>query len=222
MPTVSARLIGVERQPVVVIDEFAPDAGALLEVAIASQLEPASQSYPGIRAALPPTYFANVETVLAGVMAEVFACRERLRILDASFSIVTHTPDALTAEQRIPHVDAVDAGRLAMVHYLSRDIGDGTAFYRHRATGFETVDVARAPAYFAQVSTENAANPPPPSYIAGNTDRYVRTACVDAAFNRAVIYRSGLLHSGAIAPGTTLSADPATGRLTVTAFFEAA
>jgi hypothetical protein len=33
-----------------------------------------------------------------------------------------------------------------------------------------------------------------------------------------VIYRSALLHSGAIAPDAVLDSNPATGRLTVTAF----
>ena len=46
----------------------------------------------------------------------------------------------------------------------------------------------------------------------------VTARAVAAQPNRAVIYRSSLLHSGAIAPGAALGDDPARGRLTVTAF----
>ncbi|MEE2917018.1 MAG: DUF6445 family protein, partial [Pseudomonadota bacterium] len=59
---------------------------------------------------------------------------------------------------------------------------------------------------------------PPPAYIADSTPLFERTALVAAQPNRAVIYRSSLLHSGAIAPGAALGDDPARGRLTVTAF----
>ena len=59
---------------------------------------------------------------------------------------------------------------------------------------------------------------PPSAYIADSTPLFERTALVAAQPNRAVIYRSSLLHSGAIAPGAALGDDPARGRLTVTAF----
>ena len=59
---------------------------------------------------------------------------------------------------------------------------------------------------------------PPPGYIAGDTALFEMTALAPARYNRALVYRSRLLHSGAIAPDAALSPDPATGRLTVTAF----
>lgn len=220
-PDISARLIGRERQPLVVIDHFAPDPDSLRAAAIASRFEPARRHYPGIRAALPDGYLAAQRAILAAVLSEVFGHHGRVRVLDASFSIVTAAPEALSTEQRLPHVDAVEPGRIALVHYLSPDDGDGTAFFRHRATGFETVDEARAPAYFDRLGVELRENPPGPAYIAGDTPLFERTALVEARCNRAVIYRSALLHSGAIGPGAALSPDPATGRLTVTAFLEA-
>jgi Family of unknown function (DUF6445) len=221
-PQVSARRVGSERQPVVTIDGFAPNPEALRAFAVASPFGPASHNYPGIRAPLPQTYFADIETVLLPVLAEVFACRQRMRILDASFSVVTYAPTSLTLEQRVPHVDAVEAGRIALVHYLSPTDRDGTAFYRHRATGFETIDADRAPAYFESLGAELAAVPPPAAYIAGDTPQFLCTAVTDARFNRAIVYRSGVLHSGAISPDAVLSPDPALGRLTVTAFFDVA
>ena len=222
VPTVSARRIGLEQQPLVTIDDFAPDPDALRAAAIASRFGPAEHHYPGIRAALPKSYFSDVEAVLCGVLAEVFDCRRSLRIIDASFSIATFPPEALTVEQRIPHVDALSPGRVALVHYLSPDDGNGTAFYRHRSTGFEVIDEARAPAYMAQLKPELAATPSPAAYIAGDTPLFICTARAEARFNRALVYRSGLLHSGAIELDAVLSPDPACGRLTITAFFDAA
>ena len=59
---------------------------------------------------------------------------------------------------------------------------------------------------------------PPASYITGDTALFERTMTAEARYNRALLYPSYLLHSGAIAPDATLSPDPAIGRLTVTAF----
>ena len=63
---------------------------------------------------------------------------------------------------------------------------------------------------------------PEPAYIRDSTTLFERTTVVEPRYNRALIYRSALLHSGAIGPDAVLSADPAAGRLTVTAFLAAA
>lgn len=93
-------------------------------------------------------------------------------------------PQSLAPIQRLPHVDGLEPDRLAILVYLSGAETGGTAFYRQRATGYETVDAAR----------------------------------FDARPNRALIYRSHLLHCARIASGAALPADPATGRLTINAF----
>ena len=48
---------------------------------------------------------------------------------------------------------------------------------------------------------------------------FERTAAVPARFNRLIVYRGDLFHSGDIARPDLLSADPALGRLTVNGFF---
>ncbi len=221
-PSITARRIGHEEQPVVVIDGFHPDPDALRAHAVASPFEPARHHYPGIRATLPPDYFAAVRPALALSLREAFAVAGGPDLIDASFSIVTTPPDRLSVPQRLPHVDAVDAGRIALVHYLSPDGGDGTAFFRHRRTGFESIDRARAGTYYPLLDAELTTHPPGPGYMAGTTPLFERIDAVEARYNRAVIYRSALLHSGAIRPDAVLSADPAVGRLTVTAFLLAA
>ena len=223
-PGIIARRIGAEGHAVAVVDGFHPDPDALRAHAVAGSFEPARRHYPGVRADLPADYFGRVGPALATVLAEVFGRPASVDLLDASFSIVTTPPDELTVPQRLPHVDAVERGRIALVHYLFPEGGDGTAFFRHRATGFELVDRARAAVYYPRLDAElrHGGAPPPAAYISGSTPLFERIGGVDARYNRAVIYRSAQLHSGAIAAGATLSPDPAVGRLTVTAFLSTA
>lgn len=217
-PEIVARRIGAEGQPIAIVDGFHPDPDALRAAAAMAAFEAGRHHYPGIRAALPPDYFTQVRPALIPVLREVFRHAAGVELLDASFSIVTTSPAELAMAQRLPHVDAVQPGRIALVHYLAPEGGEGTAFFRHRATGFETIDAARSPGYLAQLNAQLGTNPPPPAYPLGDTALFERIAHVEARYNRAVIYRSALLHSGAIAPDAPLDADPGTGRLTVTAF----
>lgn len=217
--TVAVRRIGRERQPVAIIDGFHPHADALRDCAVHAVFEAAGRHYPGVRAPLPPAYFSAVDVVIGQVLADLFALPPRARVLDASFSIVTAPAETLSVEQRLPHVDAIEPGRVALIHYLARDDTDGTAFYRHRASGWETIDAARSPPYLAQLNAElRAGGPPAPGYIAGDTPLFERVETVPAKYNRAILYRSAMLHSGAITPGRVLAADPTTGRLTITGF----
>jgi hypothetical protein len=217
-----ARRIGREGQPIVIVDGFHPAADALRDAACGAPFGPAREGYPGLRAALPPDYLAPLRDTIAGIFAEVFGCRRSVRVLDMSFSMVTTPPERLTLEQRLPHVDSVEPNRLAMVHYLGTDDLGGTAFFRHRSTGFETLDAVRAPDYLAALSAElKECGPPPPAYITDGAPLFDRIDCIEPRFNCAIFYRSALLHNGQIDAARPLSADPATGRLTATAFFEA-
>lgn len=221
-PDISARLIGRERQPLVIVDGFAPDPHALRAAAIASRFQAADRHYPGVRAPLPPNYWPDTQAIVGTVLREVFDCRRSLRLLDASFSMVTRSPDSLTTEQRLPHIDATGPSRYAMIHYLSLQDGDGTAFFRHRATGFESVTELREASYYGRLTAElRDVWAPPMAYMRDSSPLFERTTLVEARYNRALIYRSSLLHSGAISPDAALSSDPASARLTVTAFLEA-
>lgn len=219
-PRISARRIGREGEPVVIVDDFMPNPQALLAHAAASAFAPAGDHYPGLRAALPISYLGQASDTLAIIFKEAFGATGRVRVLDARFSIVTAPEAALTLVQRLPHVDATAPGRLAMVHYLAAEELGGTAFYRHRSTGFETINDGRSAAYFAALERDTVLHPPQ-GYISGDTPLFEQIDEVAARFNRAVFYRSHLLHSGAVPPDTLLPADPATGRLTVTGFFAA-
>ncbi|MBD3734249.1 MAG: hypothetical protein IE934_16245 [Sphingopyxis sp.] len=217
--TVRIGSIGAEAQPIAILDNFAPDPGALRGFAAGAAFEPAHNHYPGVRAALPATYLAAALPVIAAAVGDAFGRRGAVEVIDASFSIVSTPPGTLTVPQRLPHVDAFGADRIALVHYLDPAGGDGTAFFRHRATGFETVTEPRRELFFRHLDTElRYRGPPPPGYVAGDTPLFECIRTEPGTYNRALLYPSWNLHSGAISPGAALSADPRRGRLTVTAF----
>ena len=221
-PRVTVRRIGNEGEPVAVIDNFAADPEALRRQAMVARFAPAGHHYPGRRAPVPASYLADQRALLGTVLREVFGVVNKVSVLDVGFALVTMPPGELSLEQRLPHVDALEPGRLALVHYLVPAGNDGTAFYRHRGTGFETLDQARSAAYFDRLGDDlRQHGAPPPAYLAGDTPLFERTAIFDGTYNRALLYRGKLLHCGAIAANSSLAADPATGRLTVTAFFAA-
>lgn len=218
-PDIAVHHIGREAQPLVIIDGFAPDPEALRAAAIARKFGSAAQHYPGIRAPLPDDYFHRQQPIIDAVLGEVFGHTGPAHVIDASFSIVTRQPAALTLKQRLPHCDSYVVGRIALIHYLSPEDSDGTAFFRHRSTGFETVDESRSATYADRLAAELAdGGMPPKGYVSGDTTLFERTMLAEARYNRALIYRSYLLHSGAIATDARLSPDPATGRLTITGF----
>ncbi len=220
MTMVAIESIGVETQPLVILDDFAPDPDGLRRFATEADFAPALNHYPGVRAALPPSYLATQLPVIAAAAAAAFGRTGPIRVVDASFSIVSTPAGQLTIPQRLPHIDAFTEDRIALVHYLSPKGGDGTAFFRHRATGFETVDERRRDLFFRHHDTElRHGGAPPPGYLLGDTPLFESIATKSARYNRALLYRSWNLHSGAISPDNALSANAGDGRLTVTGFF---
>lgn len=219
-PTITVHRIGREGEPVVVIDGFHPDPEQLRSAAAGASFGGAGEHYPGIRAPVPTDYLPAIRPALGAVFREVFGVAEAVSILDVRFAIVTALAADLTVEQRLPHVDALEPGRLALVHFLASEDQGGTAFYRHRATGFETIDEARSTAYFEALNGDlRMLGPPPPGYLSGDTAMFERIACFAGTPNRALVYRGRLLHCGDIAPDQPLWSDPTKGRLTVTGFF---
>ncbi len=210
--------IGDEALPVVVIDEFAPRPHALIDDAAMLSFAPMGAHYPGVRAPVSPRILAPLLQALAPVIAEVFGYADT-DIAEAFYSIVTTLPEALTPIQRLPHFDGVEPERLALLHYLSPDAPGGTAFYRHRATGFETVTAARLPAYRRALEKDLAqSGVPDPAYIDGDTALYAHCARFEGRFNRAILYRGNSLHCAWLPGGTRFDPDPHGGRLTVNTF----
>ena len=216
---VRVEAIGRERQPVVVIDDCLADFEAWRAAAAGERFVAIGPYYPGVRAHVARDWADALRAELAPVVAEAFALDRVPPLVDCFYSIVTTPPSALAPIQRLPHIDGLEPDRLAILIYLSGEAQGGTAFFRQRATGYETIDAARFPAFEAALHAGVSANGlPPTAYIAGDTPLYEQVAEVEARPNRAIIYRSHLLHCARIPAGAPLSPDPRDGRLTVNAF----
>ncbi len=222
LPTVTVHCIGDEGEPVAVIENFAPEPHALRRDATICSFASSDDHYPGVKAPVASDYLARQWPVLGPIFKEVFEVSGKVSVLDVAYALIKTPPEVLTLEQRLPHVDALAPGRLAFIHYLVPEGSDGTAFYRHRSSGFETIDRARSTAYFAQLNDDLRTHGlPPPSYLNGSTPIFERIGHFDGHFNRALVYRGRLLHCGAIATGHALFGDARHGRLTITGFFAA-
>jgi len=213
--------IGTQRAPVIVIDNFLLDADQMVEhAATQSRFTPATALYPGIQAPIPAPYPLFAHFFTRAMIPEVFGLGDR-DVIDSrcTFSMVTVRPDKVGLRQRIPHTDFLDPNHIVLLHYLYDAPGGGTAFYRHRSTGFEVMSVDQRARYEALLKDE-LQRAPPTDYIGGDTPIFEQIAAYDAAFNRAVLYRSTSLHAASVPPGFSYSPDPRKGRLTAnTTFF---
>ncbi len=212
---------GNEAEPIVIIDGFTSDAKTLRNTAIASNYTVTSPHYPGVRAQADPSYLSERMDTLRLVLTDVFGLGQGAEMVECAFSIVTTPPNRLKPIQRLPHFDTTDPKRLALLHYLSDESDGGTAFYRHQATGFETVPPERLKTFSDTINAEVAEDGlPAPEYFRGQNPRYQRIGHVDAKINRMIIYRSYSLHSGDVPPDLPLHSDPAIGRLTLNTFLQ--
>lgn len=217
--SITIERLGREGEPLVIIDNFTGQPERLRQMGMAAQYHPAGVDYPGIRALADPSYLDLRRDLMMQVMARVFGLTRGVHCEIAAFSLVTLPPERLSPRQRIPHHDHSDAGRVAIMHYLDGPESGGTAFYRHRRTGFEAITPAREAAFAAALAEdEREYGAPPPGYPMGNSAAYEQIGAVEARPDRLALYRGRQLHSGIIPDPTALSEDPAAGRLTVNMF----
>ena len=221
-PCPSLRHIGEEGEPLLQIEDLLEDPHALIDYAAAEgAFAPAygpGGGYPGVRAAAPLDYVEAVVRAVDPLLRDAFGLRDvRLGRADCNLSLVTLPAAALVAAQREPHVDTSNPLQFAFLHYLCAETFGGTAFYRHRSTGFETLTPERVEVYEAARERERR-DEAGGGYIGADTAAFVRTASIEAQFNRLAVYRSRVLHSGQIVRGAPLSADPRRGRLTANVF----
>lgn len=215
-------MIGAERAPLLVIDNFVAEPDRLVRKAAMAQFAPGGRFFPGIRAKAPISYEHLLANRLQPLLWEHFGLTSQsLRLSMCHYSLVTTPPAQLTLPQRLPHVDSLAPEGLATIHYLFKQNLGGTAFYRHRATGYEYLDEARWPAYSRALEGE-CAGPDRPSaeYINGDTPIFEQIARAEGMFNRILIYRRNSLHSGAIDRTFVPDADPRTGRLSINSFID--
>ena len=221
------RRVGNSQSPVVVIDDFSGSAEDIARIADALAPYPPIEHnyYPGVRRVITPADTDANEYAMR-------TCREAARFIggafdvdafdlkQANFSVVTVPPGDLQPVQRAPHFDSTDSNLIAMLHYLRVPPGSGTAFYRQRATGIERITDENCARYVERAKADAARLEPDSGYIHGSNDFYEEIGMVEAVPDRLIIYHGGLLHSGVIPPGMSLSPDPREGRLTGNYFLQ--
>jgi Family of unknown function (DUF6445) len=219
---VTTEFFGQERQPMLVIDGFLANPQAVLAIAARAPFGLIGPHYPGIRSPVPQDAIGEMIESLSQSLTAAFALPGPPRFHECFLSLVTVAPAALQLIQRLPHFDGVEPDRLALLLYLDRAETGGTAFYRQRSTGFESVDSDHF-AIFAAALQDDVARHGQPSadYIRGDTAIYEQTFAVAGRFNRAIIYRGNTLHCAHLPGGFTPADDPLTGRLTLNLFLRA-
>jgi hypothetical protein len=214
--------LGRERAPLLVIDNFVAEPERLVRKAAMAQFTPGGRFYPGIRAKAPLSYEHFLTSRLQPLLREHFDIASRsLRLTMCHYSLVTTPATQLTLLQCLPHVDSLGTEGIATIHYLFKDKLGGTAFYRHRATGYEYLDETRGPVYSRALEAECAGPDRPASeYINGDTALFEEIARAEGVFNRMLVYRRNSLHSGAIDRTFVPDANPQRGRLSINSFIE--
>ncbi|MGH8026594.1 MAG: DUF6445 family protein [Pseudoxanthomonas sp.] len=218
---ISKLSIGNEGAPLLIIDNLVSDPDRLVRKAARSHFVGQTSMFPGIRAPAPPSYQRFLETTLNPLLRECFGMAPgSFTFPMCHFSLVTLPPEKLAFLQRVPHIDSVRGNGLATVHYLFQGDWGGTAFYRHRRSGFEYIDEQRRDSYFRCLEQESRNNAAGSGYIDDDTELFERIAKVEGVFNRMVVYRRNSLHSGRIDNTRVPPADPLSGRLSINSFID--
>lgn len=204
----------------IVIDDYARDPEQIIGEAAELAFRPIGPNYPGVRAPVAAPLISAVRQSLAALIQQTFGIADQaLNRVEAYYSLITTPARDLAPIQRLPHFDGLGATRIAVLHHLSRAERGGTAFFRHRSTGFETITAERLPAYNAAVNQEiSRSGLPGPAYIASDTPLYEQIAHYPARFNRLLVYRGNALHSADVPADAPMTLDPRTGRFSINYF----
>ena len=202
------------------MEDFLRDPQAMVRYAAnEAQFKPSPLAYPGIIAPAPEAYVEGLVRVLVPMIGETFGVKvDTAYLADCFFAIATFTAEQLHFGQRLPHVDGFDPGLIAVLHYLCTGAHGGTALYRHRATGYESLTEEQNDHMKSLIVQDIARNPTPPQYPNADNRLFEQTASFEAKFNRLIVYRSRILHSMMVDSNTKLNPDPRIGRLTTNTF----
>ena len=219
--SIAVESFGAEQQPLVRIENALPDVALVRTIAQRHSYKPIGPFYPGIRAAVSEAIAMPLVAPVAQLLQKTFALDAPPAYFECYLSIVTSAPGELTPIQRLPHFDGIEPDRLAVLLYLSDDADGGTAFYRQRSTGFESVDASRFETYRARLDEDVAQHGLPESgYISATSPLFERTHRVGAKAGRMIIYRGNVLHCSVHADDFVPSADPKQGRLSLNLFLK--
>lgn len=220
-PGIHVEPVGRERVPVIRLSAVTDDPQRLIGFARdAVAFAPvAGNLYPGVRAPMPLDFVERLVRRVDPLLRDIYGIASaRLAHAECFFSIVSTPPPALVPLQMLPHIDTVDPLHFASVHYLCDEAFGGTAFYRQRATGFETISPEREALWQAHHDATVESLADRAAYPSPNSPGYEQVALFPARFDSMILYPSNALHAGDIRPDVEHRPDAARGRLTATMF----
>jgi len=212
--------VGREQQPVLVVDNFLDGAEALVGFAMEyGEFRQGRDFYPGIQSKVPPFYTLALYTYLRDIIATTFSIAvQDIEYSKSVYSVMLTPPDKLLVTQSRPHTDSLSTNQLATVHYLCTPDKGGTSLYRHRATGYESLDTAKFAEYEKFLAQEERDTSWQRKYITGSNQYYEEIGGYEASFNRLIMYRGNCLHSASVPANFSFEANPVKGRLTLNSF----
>jgi len=222
-PNAHIELVRIGRRgiKVSVIDDVLQDPEGVAALSLAqSYAEDGSNLYPGLRAAMPEGFSTSFRAWLTPLLQRQ-GMLERNQVIsrDTSFfSAVTTASKDLLPIQCIPHYDSTAPNLYAAVIYLCDTRFSGTAFYRHRRTGYEEVTEENARNYQLALNNDMRTHgAPKKDYINGDTLLFETIYSSTLKFNRAIVYPARVLHAAKIETQFSRPTDQSEWRLTVTA-----
>jgi uncharacterized protein DUF6445 len=173
--------------------------------------------YPGLRAAMPESFSNAFRAWLTPIL-------QRTLDRDTSFfSFVSTASQDLLPIQCIPHFDSTDPKLFAAVIYLCDTRFGGTAFYRHRRTGYEEITAENLQNYqVALASDMRAHGAPKKEYINGDTVLFETIFSSELKLNSAIVYPGRALHAAKIDRQFDSPKNKNDWRLTITALLHSA
>lgn len=220
--SIQVETIGLEQQPLLVVDHFMPQAESLIDFALQqNNVLPAGGFYPGLRSPAPQQYSQILLSILGDAICNTFGLKlSDINNIESFYSLVSTPTRQLKEVQQIPHFDKPHMQELAVLHYLCHENHGGTSFYRHKQTQYEYIDDSRKHPYLNCLENEiiEGLLPRPPAYINGDTALFEQIESKNAVFNRALVYRCSSLHSGNIPSDYAFDLHPDTGRFTIASF----
>lgn len=195
-----------------------PDRVAALGFA-ESYAEDRGNLYPGLRTAMPLSFSTAFRAWLTPILQRngVLELHQAIDRDTSFFSVVTTASKDLRPIQCIPHYDSTDPNLFAAVIYLSGP-GSGTAFYRHRTTGYEEITEDNVGNYQLALNSDMRRHgAPQKDYVNGDTVLFETLFSSEWRVNRAVVYPARTLHAAKIEKQFSPPTDRSEWRLTVTA-----
>jgi len=216
-------VIGHDRVEIVEVPDFFTAPETLVRGAESLAFAHINPHYPGIRAEVEEELLQALCRAVSDLSAAMLKTPKTEWIGQAWYSIVTQPPEALTPIQRLPHFDGFDEMQWAVMIYLHRTPHGGTAFYRHKTTGFEQITEARYPEYKSKLESDvQNYGLPASQYPESGAPMFERIGQSKGDYNSMTLYPGTVLHSGIIDNHAPLSPEPNHGRLTINGFFRPA